>query len=153
MKLNPLKSTSTGICQVITGLARLPGSTLCYSLILQLLCLSLSAHLSDFKVFIFPTSVSYAFLSFKISIFSVVILLFDSSSHPFFWLLSSAFIFSLLLSFCCSCYCWGAAWMARRPPSGQISLLFTSICLSLVYCVYCKTIPRKKTKQNKKNTV
>lgn len=45
----------------------------------------------------------------------VLILLFDSPSHPSFWPSSSP-------SLCCSCYCWGSEWMAGSPPSGQISL-------------------------------
>lgn len=121
-------------------LVRLPGSTLCYSLMLQPLCPSLSAHLSEFEV----SFGFFIFLFFKTPLFF--------SSHPAFWLLLSTFFLitflSLLLFFslsvCCSCHRG-----SERTSSGQISFSVYKHPLKVLCAVfpseyaYCKTMPTK----------
>lgn len=149
MKHNPLKSTSAGICQVITSLVHLPGSTLCYSLILQLLCLSLSAHLSEFEIF--STFVRIFFSPskhFSVHLL-VLILLFDSPSHPSLWspsFLSPSLFFSP--SLCCSRFCWGSERTARHPV--KFHSLFTSIsCHVHIFFLQDVFIAKKKIHSQK----
>lgn len=116
MKHNPLKSTSTGICQVITSLVRLPASTLCYSTITGFcwpIWLNVSFLLRSFFLLICPFN--FGHLPLPLSVFFI-------------------FLFLLLNG-------WGST-DAQILTSGQMSF---SVCRSLVHIssesVYYKTIP------------